>query len=294
MVFLEIGSKFPASGNGKICKDELNTPRAKMSAYMNSLKISKGYASLKSKYLESQSKNFPLLGGDTVPPGENDMDTMDAVHNDHFPSNPIVERDSKIKELQESLAKAIESVQNKNELLASLEEKQKEEADKLSTAQKKISTIYQGTASRLLKDITNVESPITEEEDINIACKLLAVSFLDTNMKEEDIEKMNSEAAPPELKNDFFKPFRDSVDLSNSGQAERFSRVRNKVVENLKHTVRSRSRRLSMGSKSPASKRGNSGEEKDEEKPPKVVNNRPSPKKDTVPKSGLPQFKNNK
>ena len=89
----EIESKCPATGNGKICKDELNTPRAKMSAYMNSLKISKGYASLKSKYLESQSKNFPLLGGDTVPPGMNDMDTMDAVQNDHFPSNPMVERD---------------------------------------------------------------------------------------------------------------------------------------------------------------------------------------------------------
>ena len=49
-----------------------------------------------------------------------------------------------------------------------------------------------------------------------------------------------------------------------------------------------------MGSKSPASKRGNSGEENVGEKPPKVVNNHPSPKKDTVPKSGLPQFKNNK
>ena len=72
---------------------------------------------------------------------------------------------------------------------------------------------------------------------------------------------------------------------------ERFSRVKNKVVENLKTTIRSR--RLSLGSVSPASKRGNSEGEQSDEKPSKLADNRPSPKKDkdTASKSGLPQFK---
>ena len=66
----------------------------------------------------------------------------------------------------------------------------------------------------------------------------MAVSFYDTNLNEEDVERMNSESAPEELKNDVFKPFRDQVDLTDSDQAERFGRVRNKVVENLKTTTR--------------------------------------------------------
>ena len=121
----------------------------------------------------------------------------------------------------------------------------------------------------------------------------MAVSFYDTNLKEEDVESMNSESAPLELKSDVFKPFREKVDLTNPDQAERFGRVRNKVVAKLNETIRSRSRRLSLGSVSPASKRGNSGGERSDEKPSKLADNRPSPKKDkdTVPKSGLPQYK---
>ena len=290
---LKIGPNCPAAGNGKLCKDEINTPRAKMSVYMNSLKISRGYSSLKSQYLESQSKNFPLLGGGTAPSDAN-MDYMDTVHTDLLPSNPIVERDSKIKVLQDSLTKATESVQTKDVLIASLEQKQNEETgrlkDLLSTAQKKIDSIYQGSANKLLKDVTDNSLPINTE-DFDITCNLLAVSFFNTNLLEEDIEKMNSESAPLELKDDVFKPFRDKVDLSDSGQAERFGRMRNKVIENLKSSVRSRTRRLSRGSVSPASKRGNTGEVRSGEKPAKLKDNRPSPKKDTVPKSSLPQFK---
>ena len=39
------GQGCPAQGNGKLCYD-LKTPRAKMSAYMESLRIKVGYVSL--------------------------------------------------------------------------------------------------------------------------------------------------------------------------------------------------------------------------------------------------------
>ena len=55
----------PAAGNGKLCK-EMNIPRAKMSEYVNRLKIKTGYTSLKAQYLEMQSRHFPRPGGDTV------------------------------------------------------------------------------------------------------------------------------------------------------------------------------------------------------------------------------------
>ena len=288
---LKVGPNCPAAGNGKLCKDEFKTPREKMSVYMNSLKITQNYTSLKTQYLESQVRRYPL-GGGIASLGVNDMDNVDAVQSDQ--SNSLEERDSKMKILQESLIKVNESVKTKDEIIASLEQKQKEEAarwkDKLSTAQKKVNSVYSGSARKLLKDVTDVSMPIMTE-DFDNTCKLLAVSFYDTNLSEEDVDRMNSESAPQELLKDVFKPFRDQVDLTDSVQAERLSRVRNKVVENLKTTIRSR--RLSLGSVSPASKRGNSEGEQSNEKPSKLADNRPSPKKDkdTASKSGLPQFK---
>ena len=288
---LKVGPNCPAAGNGKLCKDEFKTPREKMSVYMNSLKITQNYTSLKTQYLESQVRRYPL-GGGIASLGVNDMDNVDAVQSDQ--SNSLEERDSKMKILQESLIKANESVKTKDDIIASLEQKQKEEAarwkDKLSTAQKKVNSVYSGSARKLLKDVTDVSMPIMTE-DFDNTCKLLAVSFYDTNLSEEDVDRMNSESAPQELLKDVFKPFRDQVDLTDSVQAERLSRVRNKVVENLKTTIRSR--RLSLGSVSPASKRGNSEGEQSDEKPSKLADNRPSPKKDkdTASKSGLPQFK---
>ena len=75
-----------------------------MSVYMNSLKISKNYTSLKNQYLEAQCKKFPSVSGDIVPPSSaSDMDNLDTVQSDILPSNPRAELDSKITALQESL-----------------------------------------------------------------------------------------------------------------------------------------------------------------------------------------------
>ena len=204
---LKIGPNCPAAGNGKLCKDEMNTPRAKMSVYMNSLKISKNYTSLKNQYLEAQCKKFPLVSGDIVPPSSaSDMDNLDTVQSDILPSNPRAELDSKIKALQESLTKAQESAQNKDEQIAQLEEQLKEapksfnEAEvkklkrDLSTARRKVDKIYDGSANRLLCAITNVETPLNvHDEGFKSACSLFANSSFDPSLTEEEIDKMNSE-----------------------------------------------------------------------------------------------------
>ena len=52
----------------------MKTQRAKMSVYMNSLKISKNYTSLKTQYLESQVRKFPAMRGG-IAPVMNDMDS---------------------------------------------------------------------------------------------------------------------------------------------------------------------------------------------------------------------------
>ena len=279
---LEVGPNCPAAGNGKLCKDELKTPRAKMSVYMNSLKITKNYSSLKTQYLESQSRKFPPIGGGIVPSSVNDMDNMDTVQND--PSNHTEERDSIVKALEESLMKANESVQiNEAEV-----KKLKRE---LSTAQRKVNRICDGSANRLLCAITNDKIPLNEEDEgFKSACSLFANSSFDPSLTEEEIEKMNSDAGHPDVDKDVFKPIRDKVNFSDAEQSDRFGRTRNKVVELLKMTAKSRRNSLS---RSPSSKRRN-GETEDNLQPAKVVNDRPSPKTDSVPKSRLPSFNSNK
>ena len=78
---LKVGPNCPAAGNGKLCKDEFKTPREKMSVYMNSLKITQNYTSLKTQYLESQVRRYPLMGGGIASLGVNDMDNVDAIKN---------------------------------------------------------------------------------------------------------------------------------------------------------------------------------------------------------------------
>ena len=144
----------------------------------------------------------------------------------------------------------------------------------LSTAQKKVDKVYSGSADKLLKAVKEVNIPLDEEFDST--CALLASSFYDTPLTEEDINKMNTESAPPEATRDVFKPFREEANSFDSVQVERFGRMRNKVVESLRLSVESR--RLSM-SLSPNRKRGKDREEEEHSKQ-KSQNNRPSPKKD--------------
>ena len=263
---LENGPSCPASGNGKLCR-EMNTPRAKMSDYINRLKIKTGYTSLKTQYLEMQARLFPSPGGSTAPSIPNEMDKIDALQTELVPINPIEDRDSKILSLQESLT--LSAASNKEKELA-----MKKLRRELSTAQKKVDKVYSGSADKLLKAVKEVNIPLDEEFDST--CALLASSFYDTPLTEEDINKMNTESAPPEATRDVFKPFREEASSFDSVQVERFGRMRNKVVESLRLSVESR--RLSM-SLSPNRKRGKDREEEEHSKQ-KVQNNRPSPKKD--------------
>ena len=264
----------------------MNTPRAKMSDYINRLKIKTGYTSLKTQYLEMQSWHFPRPGGGTAPSNSNEMDKIDALQTDLVPSNPIEERDSKISSLQESLTLSAASNKEKELAIAELEKKLDDALLKpnvaevkklrrdLSIAQKKVDKVYSGSAGKLLKAVKEVDIPLDEEFDST--CALLASSFYDTPLTEEDINKMNTKFAPTEATRDVFKPFREEANSFDSVKVERFSRMRNKVVESLKVSVESRRLSLSL---SPNRKRGKDREVEEHGKQ-KMQNSRLSPKTD--------------
>ena len=233
-----------------------------------------------------QSWHFPRPGGGTAPSNSNKVDKIDALQTDLVPSNPIEERDSKILSLQESLTLSDASNKEKELAIAELEKKLDDALLKpnvaeikklkrdLSTAQKKVDKVYSGSAGKLLKAVKDVNIPLDEEFDST--CALLASSFYDTPLTEEDINKMNTEYAPTEATRDVFKPFRDEANSFDTVQVERFDQMRNKVVESLKLSVQSRRLSLSL---SPSRKRGKDRLEEEHSKE-KMQNNRLSPKND--------------
>ena len=159
----------------------------------------------------------------------------------------------------------------------------------MNTVRRKVDKIYDGSANRLLCAITNVATPL-DELDFKSACSMFANSSFDLSLTEEEIDKMNSEDGHLDAEQNVFKPIRDKVNFSDAEQSERFGRTRNKVVELLKVTANSR--RNSLG-RSPSSKRG-IGEKEDNLQPAKMVNDRSSPSKDTVPRSRLPSLNSKK
>ena len=102
-------SSCSAAANGKLCQS-MGTVRAKMSVYMESLKLQDGYVPMKTRYLEIQAKNYPSLGrknkSDDTNQQAEDMDRVDSLGDEGdqvLPVSPVEERDAKIASLQKEL-----------------------------------------------------------------------------------------------------------------------------------------------------------------------------------------------
>jgi hypothetical protein len=94
-----------AGGNGKAC-EQLKSTRAKMTDYMEWLRRSVGYESLKSQYL----RQFPSLNVERSSSMDEHIDAGDEE--DLLPSNPIERRDAKIAELEKNVADMNELKEN--------------------------------------------------------------------------------------------------------------------------------------------------------------------------------------
>ena len=250
-------SNCPANGNGKLCT-EMKTPRAKMSAYMNSLKISVGYSSLKAQYLAAQVRKNPTWGGQAQ-----DIDALDLENDEICPSNPLVKKDSKISQLESSLKASTEANKERDDKIAALEKTICEFTsskdlevnrlrEELKTANKKVETVLKGSTNRLIAAITdNLE--LTNDE-FDSSCTLLASSAFEPTMTEDIITSMNTESAP-QGEMDVFKVIREQVDLKDPVQSQRFSRARDKVTESLIKSAKSK-----ILARSPSAKRKQSQE----------------------------------
>ena len=100
---------------------------------METLRTSKGYESLKTKYMRQLARSFPELQGepaqlDNTLVGDMDTYTIDdeefdnAVNIGILPINPIVEKDKQIEELTKTIESLNEKIQDIPRLEKSLEE----------------------------------------------------------------------------------------------------------------------------------------------------------------------------
>ena len=120
------GAGCRAMGIGKAC-ELAGTPRAKMTSYMQGLRSSVGYISMKIKYIEKQAKMFPsLIGLPGERSSEQEVDGAWAMNEDESIKtaeilNPIEERDKTISEQTQLIEHLKEDTLRANSLAEQVE-----------------------------------------------------------------------------------------------------------------------------------------------------------------------------
>ena len=144
------GGGCPAMGIGKAC-ELAGTPRAKMTTYMQGLRSSVGYISMKIKHIEKQAKMFPsLIGLPGEKSSEQEIEGAWAMDEDETIKtaeilNPIEERDKTILEQNELIENLKEFQLKANSLTEELEKTQAENL----TMKKKINFTRKATEERV-------------------------------------------------------------------------------------------------------------------------------------------------
>ena len=210
-------------------------PRAKMSTYMNSLKIKVFYSSLKTQYLEQQARMFPSLNQGTDSNLTNtEEERMDGADQLIIPQDPSEIRDKEIT----TLNKKVDDTIAENETLKNtLEAVQRN----LQISQKKLEFTKKATEKKLIDSITNPEGYRAD----NI---LIGVYSATLDEDEIDFEAETEHTKEPRSRKDVFDSMKKQLDLENVEQKERFKEVSNLILEKVKHTKHSRLRSRSISS----------------------------------------------
>ena len=246
-----------AMGNGKACV-QLDTPRAKMTDYMEELKRTVGYESLKSQYL----RQFPCLNKERVGHMDEQVDGYDDEEAELLPHNPIELRDTKILELEKEVADKNALQENMLKMKAELNLAVKN----ANIANAKVKFARKVTEERLKECL-----PVPSFEDDHSKVLVLLMSAL----VDEDSFEIDPDTDSLRPKETFLKDIEDSLELSDDdiGIKNRLQDVKNKLLEKVK-AAPVRHRRLSFSSTSSLERKRRSSTELVNEKD--AVRNKPS------------------
>ena len=249
--------------------EELNTVRGKMLHYMQSLRMSVGYVSLKIRNFEQQNRNFPPLRS-RISGDNSNSDAYDVMDSDEkagdeevlltnsleekdplgevFPTSPLEEKDRRIS----SLTKQVEELRNEVSEVTEL----KESLTKAKAKLKIVNNLSTNSKKRLsyAKNVTEqrmVEAILTEtpHEVPHLA------SIYSATLNEDEFEMDESSNLIKPLSDNFLKKVEENCDLSNETQKERLNNLKNQILEKVKLTRNRRDRSRSTGSTGSSFKR---------------------------------------
>ena len=230
-------------GVGKACQ-QLGVVRGKMNIYMQSLRDTVGYVSMKIKHAERQAQMFPSMIG---LPGEksseqelkNLWNMEEGEHGEqamYAPIlNPIEEKDKLIEEQNKQIKLLTDKQAEKLPLEDNLD-KMKAENDILK---KKLSFTRRVTEKKILDSISNEAG---YREDPHLVCVLSATLDEDEFDLVDDTENV-IDGPVDDLKvthrsrlGQFLSDIEDKVDINNQDHQERLSHVKNQVLDRIKST----------------------------------------------------------
>ena len=229
----------PGGGNGKVC-DSLKTPRAKMSVYMESLRLQDNYVSLKTKYLEQQARSFPCLGRNKAATDENNQ--SEAIDNldinlqedaDVLPISPIEERDAQIADMNKQMNSLQEQIKDMNIMKEALT-KMKAENMNIKRASNQLTQkldLSRKTSELKLAQIISSGGVRMESDSPHL------VTAYSATLSEDDFE-LDVEKGLIKPKNEsFMKNLEDRCDLTDEAQKLRYGQIRNQVLDRFKNLL---------------------------------------------------------
>ena len=224
-----------------------------MIQYMNSLKIKVGYSSMKTKFLELHARNFPSLqGSDNITANMEESEDIENL----FPSNPIEEKDKEIAKLKKevsNLAEVPTELAALKETLTKVSAQLKIAKQDVQISRKKLEFAQKATEEKLIEDITNPEGYRADNIMIGVYSATLDEDQFNFDETQQDTVNRKS-------RKDLFLSMQKKLDLDNPKHSERFSEVKNLILEKVKTTKNSRLRSRSISSQGSA-KRYRSKEE---------------------------------
>ena len=234
------------AGNGRVCA-KTDMEKAKMSQYMQALKATTGYESLKTKYMRQLAKSFPNRQG------EPEFDTTQIIDMDRdidldseetevtlpiLPINPIVEKDLEIATLNKTVEGLKEQVLAMDDLRNELEEAKAENKRVLNISKqvgRRLSVSRKANEQKMISLVKTGKN--WTEDSAHLACSHAATM----NDDEFEIDEKTDEVIPKNKNKDFMKKVHDCLDKEDKLQYERYLEMKRMIMDLMKKTIKKKS-----------------------------------------------------
>ena len=243
--FLTASSGCKGAGNGKLCF-KAEVPRAKMSTYMQHLRITTGYESLKTKYMRQLASKYPNshvgTPTDTIDQEVSDMnDEESCIEDSILPINPIVEKDREIAHLRKTVDEMKSKLATISVIQKELEEAKNENRRIIAISKQAGRRLSVNRRANEQKMVSLIQTGVNWSEDsAHLACSHAAV----LNENDFELDSSFEKVKPKDGKEHFLKKVEENLDQNESLQIERFQEMERLILEQMKTTLKDKKIRM--------------------------------------------------